>query len=168
MLMGGASISVRPDRVGAIMCSVTKRWLVALGCCFVVVAVAALLVLRQGKADPVGRTSTAPIVISAGETFSPRDLPTEHAYLTADGAWAKWESGQSLTADVKAQFGVLDYSQGRRLVWAYSERGCAVPFGDPSARDVALAKSPKCRLWTFLDPKTGAQIETTDQLPSSP
>ncbi len=150
------------------MCDVTKRWLMVCGGCLVLVVIAALLVHRQHQADQTSHTSTSPIGITAGETFSPKNAPSGHAYLTADEAWATWESGQPLAADVTAQFGVLDYQQDQQSVWAYSQRGCAVPLGDPSARAVALAKSPKCRLWTFLNAKTGTQIDTTDQLPTRP
>jgi hypothetical protein len=163
-----ASIRVRHGCSGEIMNDVTRRWLVVGGGCLVLAVVAALLVLRQHQSDQTSHTTSAPIVFAAGETFSPKEAPSGQTYLTADEAWARWEDGQHLTAEVTAQFGVRDYQQDRQSVWAYSQRGCAVPLGDPSAQDVALAKSPKCRLWTFLNAKTGTQIDTTDQLPSSP
>jgi len=87
------------------------------------------------------------------------------AVLTADEAWTKWEHGHHLTPDVTPEFGRLK-DQGRyRLAWGFSHRGCIMPNGFPSHRQIALAKSPKCREWTFLNPTTGRQILTADLYP---
>lgn len=137
------------------------------------------LVLRRfGRMTPLGHASVGskPRCLADRKAVRSREspqtlLPTAHVRsysgVSADGAWAEWEDGGRLTDDITAQSGVLDNQHGRQWVWGFSQSGCAVPLGSPSLRDVALAKSSKCRLWTFLDAGTGAHVETTDQLPAT-
>ena len=75
----------------------------------------------------------------------------------------EWEDGAHLSHDVTAEFGMLN----GELAWGFSQHGCLTPFGYPTARQVALASSPRCREWTFLNPTTGRQILTTDVHPTS-
>ena len=79
-----------------------------------------------------------------------------------------WEAGQHLTPDITTEFGMLDGGGQHQLAWGFSQRGCVVPSGFPSAQQLALVSSPKCRHWTFVNPTTGEVILGTDLYPTTP
>jgi hypothetical protein len=137
-----------------------------LGC---LAAVVVLLLLNRSHPSARGHEgATEPVYFAYGVVFTPKAMPTDPQYLTADDAWTKWEHGHHLTPDITPEFGVLNDQSGNRSAWGFSQRGCMMPNGFPSPRQVALAKSPKCREWTFLNPTTGRQILTTDLYPAKP
>jgi hypothetical protein len=140
--------------------------LAALGCLMVLLGV--VLFGQASSPVPASHEVTQPVYFAYGIVFSPKPVPSDVQYLTADEAWMKWEHGEHLTPDIRTEFGMLN-DQGRNPVaWGFSQRGCMVPPGYPTKRQVALASSPKCREWTFLNPKTGRQILTTDVYPTKP
>jgi hypothetical protein len=140
--------------------------LAALGCLLVVMGI--VVFAHRSSPAPAGhQVATQPVYLPYGIVFTPTPLPTDAHYLTADEAWMEWEHGHHLSSGITAEFGLLTY-EGRHLVWGFSAPGCAMPNGWPSKRQVALVSSLKCREWTFLNPKTGRQIVTTDLYPAKP
>jgi hypothetical protein len=149
-------------RVGWVLAGV----LGALGC---LAAVVILMLLNRPHPSARGpEAATEPVHFAYGVVFAPKALPTDGRFLTADDAWSKWEHGHHLTPDITAEFGVLNDEGRYRSAWGFSQRGCMAPHGHPSKRQLALFSSPKCREWTFLNPKTGRQILTTDLYPAKP
>jgi hypothetical protein len=140
----------------------------------VVLGVLVLAIVLAISHHPTNSTASTevprgePVYFDSGTVFTPRMPPTDPADLTADEAWEKWAHGDHLTSAITSEYGVLN-EQGRyHLVWGFSSHGCIMPVGVPTAREVALARSPKCRLWTFLNPRTGKQILSTNQEPTRP
>ncbi len=140
--------------------------LAALGCLIVVLGV--VLFAHRSSPVPASHEVTQPVHFAYGIVFSPKPVPTDAHYLATDEAWMKWEHGEHLTPDITTEFGMLN-DQGRyHLAWGFSQPGCMMPNGFPSKRQVALASSPKCRHWTFLNPTTGRPILSTDLYPTKP
>jgi len=129
--------------------------------------VALLVILHDhpsasSSADP--QAARDPVYLDEGTTFTPKLLPTEARYLTADEAWTKWERGQHLPPEVTPEFGRLN-DQGRiHLVWAYDQGGCSLPLNGPREPQ----QSPKCSSWTFLNPRTGRHVLTTSVYATTP
>jgi hypothetical protein len=135
-----------------------------LGCLLAVLAVLQFVHRSSPARQPV---AAQPAHFDYGIVFTPKPLPTDAHYLTADEAWMRWAHGHHLTRDISAEFGVLNY-EDVDPAWGFTYHGCMQPHGWPSARQVALAQSPKCREWTFLNASTGRQILTTDVYPRHP
>ena len=125
--------------------------------------------LLAWRAWPRDTGSDAPVRFGEGEIFLPEAFPGGFSHVSADRAWARWEDGQHLRSDTTAQSGVLQSQRGRTWVWAFSQPGCMMPLGgQPSASLLARYESPKCRMWTFLNPANGVHIESTNYVPKTP
>lgn len=118
-----------------------------------------------------GGRSTRVVVIDAAahEVFRPMHTRGAGRRLTARQAWLRWDHlqgghQQHIPADVVVRYGSLtlppEYSD--RLVYGYAEtqaRRCrtTLPIADPGL----------CREWTFLDAKSGRELDMTGQQVSS-
>jgi hypothetical protein len=137
------------------------------------VSVAAFALVVVGmlawRAWPRDTSPGVPVHFGEGETFYPQDFPADIPHISADQAWAKWEGGQHLRTETTAQSGVFQDQHGRTWVWAFSQPGCQMPLGGrPSPSLLARLDSPKCRLWTFLNPRNGVHILSIDYVPKTP
>jgi hypothetical protein len=141
--------------------------LAALVCAAAILA-ALVFAQRSGPTPARNEVATDPVYFDDGIVFTPKVLPHDAHYLTADEAWTKWEHGDHLRPDITPEFGLLNNQGHYHLAWGFSQRGCMMPLGNPTAREVALAKSPKCRLWTFLNPATGLHILSANLEPTKP
>lgn len=158
------------------------RWLALVGIAMVLTACAD----GNDRAAPVSPTRTShanaartagsttrhasrsrPVVIDAAahEVFRPTPVPQTGHRLTARQAWLRWDHLQGghqhdVPAELAVRYGSLtlppQYSD--RPVYGYSEtqvRRCL--------STVAIANPGLCREWTFLDAKSGRELDMTGQ-----